>query len=181
VVTNARFMRPGLRTAAVLLASASFGLASLASAQSPASPESGTMAVSAAVTANCHLTTVAIDFGSIDVTLGGVTDQPGSFSLQCTNGTDYTVTADKGQGGAAATISARQLTGSNDSTNKLSYSLFKDTTHATVWGDGTDGVAFTGTGDGTPHSTDFYGRVFGSQQNAKTDSYADTIAVTVTY
>ena len=177
MVTNACTIRPGIRTAAVLLASASFGLASMASAQKT---DDDTLVVSAAVTSNCHLTGGTIPFGDIDVTLGREVDHDGSLIVRCTNGTDYSVTADKGLGDAA-TVTDRKLTGTTDTNNVLKYALYKDGGHSQNWGEtaGSDDIVGQGTGIDQPYT--IYGRVLANQPTVKKDTYGDTVTVTVTY
>jgi spore coat protein U-like protein len=61
----------------------------------------------------------------------------------------------------------------------LSYSLFQDSTRATVWGnDAATGVGHTGTGASSALTV--YGSV-GSGQNVPAGTYADTVVATVTF
>lgn len=93
---------------------------------------------------------------------------------------NYTITLSAGSSG---TYAARTMASGG---NHLTYNLFTDTAHTTIWGDGSGG---TGTvTDGYllqvlfPVSRNYsvYGRL-SALQNVAPGTYADTIFVTVTY
>jgi spore coat protein U-like protein len=66
--------------------------------------------------------------------------------------------------------------------NLLSYNIYTSAARTTVWGDGTGSSAtIGGTGTGSAQSVTVYGRVSGGQTTVPVGSYADTVAVTVTY
>ncbi len=66
--------------------------------------------------------------------------------------------------------------------NLLNYALYTNSGRTTLWGDGAaDGAAFSGTGDGTAQASTIYGRVPSGQTSVPIGSYADTVAVTLTY
>jgi spore coat protein U-like protein len=66
-------------------------------------------------------------------------------------------------------------------THVLTYNLYLDPTHLTIWGDGSSGTGtVSGTGTGANVGTPVYGRI-PPGQNASVGSYSDVITVTVTY
>jgi spore coat protein U-like protein len=66
--------------------------------------------------------------------------------------------------------------------NLLNYNIYTTTGRTTVWGDGTAGTAtLAGTGTGAAQAVTVYGRVNSGQTSVPAGSYADTVAVTVTY
>jgi spore coat protein U-like protein len=100
----------------------------------------------------------------------------------CSSGTGYNIGLDAGTG-SGATLAARKMT---NSSNTVTYSLYRDAGHAQVWGTtvGTDTVA--GTGDGLAAGQNY--TVFGlvpaqttPPASAGGTTYSDTITVTVTY
>lgn len=137
------------------------------------------LAVSATVTSNCTLSTTAVAFGSVDVTSGADTDNTGGITVTCTAGTDWSASADAGAG-TGATLASRKMA---NGTDLLSYVLYTDTGRTSIWGDGVGGTTalISDTGSGTAQSKTIYGRVPSGQTGAPAGSYADTVAVTVTY
>jgi len=64
--------------------------------------------------------------------------------------------------------------------NLLSYSLYEDSGHTTVWGQTIGTNTVTGTGTGLPVTQTVYGQI-PAQQAMPVGAYTDTITVTVTY
>lgn len=155
------------------------GAAVLAVAAQPAlaTDTTGSLSVTATVTSNCSVSTTAVGFGNVDVTLNTDVDATGGISVTCTNGTAWTAKANAG-GGSGATITDRKMT---SGANLLNYALYTDSARTTVWGDGTTGSAITGTGTGSAQANTIYGRVPSGQTTKPAGSYADTVTVTVTY
>ncbi|UZK69056.1 spore coat U domain-containing protein [Sphingomonas sp. S1-29] len=136
------------------------------------------LGASAEVTANCAVTSTAIDFGNVDVTTGAAVLGTGGISVVCTNGTAWAASADVGTG-AAATLAVRQL---SDGANTLNYALFTEATRTTIWGDGTTTTStIDDIGTGVAQDKIIYGSIAAAQTGAVAGSYADTVAVTVTY
>ena len=117
----------------------------------------------------------ALNFGNQGILAGNV-DQTSTMQVTCTNTTPYNIGLDAGTG-AGATTAARKMTSGGAT---VSYSLYSDSAHSTVWGNtiGTDAVA--GTGNGTGQNYTVYGRV-PPQTTPAPGTYTDTITVTVTY
>ena len=66
--------------------------------------------------------------------------------------------------------------------NLLSYNLYTDSARTSVWGDGTGSTnTIGGTGTGGSQAVTVYGRVSLGQTGVPAGSYADTVAVTITY
>ena len=166
--------RFAVRTAALCLVTG----AALASTAASAGTATSNLAVTATVVANCTMSTTALGFGNVDTLSGSNVDGAGSLSVTCTNGTTWTAAAGVGAGTGATFISRRLTSGAN----LLNYNLYTTAGRTIVWGDGTGATAtLAGTGTGTVQSISVYGRVGSGQTTVPAGSYADTIAVTVTY
>jgi spore coat protein U-like protein len=167
------------------LASALLVAGSIVASVAPAMAGTATanLSASASVTANCTISTSALSFGAYDPVSGQASsplDGTGSVTTTCTTGSSPVITL--GQGGNADTGStdAAPLRRLKDAgTNYLSYSLYQDAGHATVWGN-TAGTGVSPTADGTAQATTIYGRVVGGQ-NVPAGSYSDTVVATVTF
>lgn len=139
---------------------------------------SSNLSVNATVTANCTVSTSALNFGSVDTLSASAVDGSGGISVTCTSGTGWTAAADVG-GGSGATFATRRM---SQGANLLSYSLYTNAARTNVWGDGTGSTVTIGnTGTGAVQNVTVYGRIPGSQSSAPPGSYADTVSVTVTY
>jgi len=136
------------------------------------------LTVEATVTANCTVSTSALDFGDIDSMSATAVTGTGGVSVTCTNGTTWTAAADAGDG-ASATFATRKMT---SGANTLNYSLYTTNSYGTVWGDGTSGSATIGnTGSGSAQAVTVYGRIPGGQSGVPAGSYSDLVSVTITY
>ncbi|ABS17460.1 Csu type fimbrial protein [Brucella anthropi] len=142
-----------------------------------AATATGNMNVRITIQAECKIVTATdLDFGTkgvIDVNV----DQTSTISVQCTNGTPYTVGLSAG-GGAGATVAMRKMTGAASAT--INYTIYRDAARTQVWGvtAGTDVVS--GTGNGNAQSITAYGRV-PAQTTPAPGVYSDVVSVTVTY
>jgi spore coat protein U-like protein len=138
--------------------------------------------VSATVAASCTIdATGGLAFGAYDpvVTNKAVAlDGQGTINTVCTNGATAVVTLDEGShaddGSTPAAPVRRMIAGTDQF---LSYNLYTDNTHGTVW-NGTTGQDVTGSGDIV--GTIVYGSV-PAGQNVKADTYNDTVKATVTF
>lgn len=143
-----------------------------------ASTTTGSFQVTASVVSSATVTATPIAFGNYSGNSAVSAD--GTVTVSATSGTPYTIGLTSGSG-SGATLSARILTGTTSSANKLSYNIFTDSGHTTIWGDGTGGSATaSGTGTGTPQVYTMYGQI-PAGQSAAPDSYTDTVTVNVTY
>jgi spore coat protein U-like protein len=168
----------GIRRTPMALAAGLLFSVALAQPASAAETTS-TLDVGATVTANCVVSTTALAFGSVDVTSGQNIDGTGGISVTCTTGTGWTAAADAGEGTGASLGSRKMANGAN----LLNYALYTDGARTSVWGDGVGGTSATisGTGSGSAQASTIYGRVASGQTSLPAGSYADTVAVTVTY
>jgi spore coat protein U-like protein len=162
------------RGAAVAAAIAAFAAAPAFAAQATSSLD-----VEATVTANCTVSTAAVEFGNVDVTSGQAAQGTGSVIVTCTNGTAWSAAADAGAG-TGADLTVRKLA---NGANLLNYALFIDPARTQVWGDGAEGATslFSGTGTGSAQAKTVYGLIAAGQTDAPAGSYADTVQVTVSY
>lgn len=152
-----------------------FGVAAPAQAQSS---ESADLSVSATVTANCSISTSAVAFGNVNTLSGGNVDATGGITVTCTSGTPWTASADAGDGSSATLLVRRMTSGAN----ALNYTLYTNSGHTIVWGDGTGTTGtISNTGTGSAQAMTIYGRVPSGQGTVPAGSYSDTVSVTVSY
>lgn len=122
--------------------------------------------------ASCTARAVNVAFGDYDVFTTTGTSSTGSVTVSCQGNASYTITLSAGSGTFASRVMA-------SGSHKLDYNLFTDTTHLTIWGDGTSGTRIvSGNGKGATYTV--YGLI-PALQNVPAGSYSDTITVTVTY
>jgi spore coat protein U-like protein len=124
------------------------------------------LAVTSTAAAQSCSATVAVDFGTIDLTLGGPVAISGTVDVNCTGTANQTVRACPGIG------SPRQMTRTGG--GLITYDLYTDAGHATVWGSTAGSpsppplnVALNGAGSGTV-STTIYGLITAGQSGAAT-------------
>lgn len=122
--------------------------------------------------ASCRVTVVNVAFGSYDVFTTTGTSTTGSVTVSCQGNASYAISLSAGSG----TFAARVMTSSS---HRLDYNLFTDSTHLTIWGDGTSGTS-TVSANGKGATYTVYGLI-PALQNVPVGSYSDTITVTVTY
>ena len=135
-----------------------------------------TMTVQMTITATCLVNSAsALNFGTQGVLATNV-DQTSTVQVTCTNTTPYNIGLNAGTG-AGATVATRKMT---SGANTVNYTLYRNSTRTTLWGNtvGTDTVAATG--NGAAQSYTVYGRV-PPQAAPAPGTYTDTITVTVTY
>ena len=128
------------------------------------------------VAAACTINSApALSFANQGILAANV-DQSSTIQVTCTSTTPYNIGLDAGTG-SDATVATRKMTSGGAS---VSYSLYRDSAHTTVWGTtvGTDAVADIGNGSGQRYTV--YGRV-PSQTTPAPGTYTDTVTVTVTY
>ncbi len=139
-----------------------------------AATATGSIAVSATVLSFCTVSAASLPFGNYSSVVVNLTT---TVTATCTTGTAYNVGLDAGQG-TGATVAARKMTLSAG--NTLTYGLYSDTGHSTVWGNTIMTNTVTGTGTGIAQPLTVYGQI-PAGQFAAPGSYTDTVAVTLTY
>lgn len=165
-----------------LIAACAAGAALALTSPAMASPETGTVAVSATLTAACSIGDGTLAFGSFnsitanaDGTLSDAADKDndtGAISYVCSNGATATL------GIAGAHDDAGQLNMS-DGTHSLPYNIYTDSGRTAQVTPGVTNVALTE--DGTERTIVLYGRVPGATANKPIGAYTDTLTLTVTY
>ena len=127
---------------------------------------------------SCKIATTSVNFGNYDVFSSFVLDSTGTISVDCNNLENkpmtikITLTA-----GNSGKFIPRQMSSSND---RLSYNLYTDPSHVTIWGDGTGGSSVvTSVVDRTSTINALvYGRIFPGQ-NVGVGIYNDQLTATV--
>jgi spore coat protein U-like protein len=167
----------------ILAAPLSAAILAAAGGSAQASTATTTFQVTAAVLATCSVAAPTLAFGNYTPGAGAISGTT-TVAVKCTNGSTYTV-ALNGGGTNGGTIGQRLMA---SGTNTLQYNLYTNSTHTTLWGDGTTSGSVTqpGTGAGLATATSFtvYGLLPDSAANqaaVPSATYADTITVTVTY
>lgn len=165
-----------LKTALLAAAVVAAGLAVQPFDVARAGTSTANMNVKITIQNACDVSTVApttLDFGTQGPLTAAVYNTS-TITVTCTNGASYNVGLD---GGGAANVNGRVM---KNGTNTVSYQLYSDSGHNTVWGNtiGTDTVTSTGTG--TQQTFTVYGEV-PAQTTPPAGAYTDTVAVTVTY
>jgi len=155
----------------------------LLSGQANAATATANLSVTATVSATCSISTTALGFGAYDpvgANSASPLDGTGSVIVTCTNGAAAAVTLGQGANAASGSTDAAPVRRMKDAAGAfLSYSLYQDTAHTTIWGN-TAGTSVAQTGTGTASSVTVYGRV-PAGQNVASGSYADTVVATVTF
>lgn len=171
-------MMKTITSGALATGTAVFAAAICLPAPALAATVGGTLNTSATVTANCTVSTSALAFGNVDSTSASDVDAAGGLSITCTNGSAWTASAGVGSGSGASYADRRMTSGAN----LLNYNIYTSAARTVVWGDGTGSTAtIGGTGSGSAQAVTVYGRVAGGQNTVPIGSYADTVAVTITY
>ena len=137
------------------------------------------LGVSATVTNNCTISTSALAFGSYDPVVANAAtnlDGTGTVSVACTKGTTATV----GLGlGSNASGSTRRM--SDGGGNFLTYELYQDVSHSTVWGNAGAGLLSPAAAPSkAARNFTVYGQV-ASNQDVAAGSYSDTVVATVNF
>jgi spore coat protein U-like protein len=151
-----------------------------AAAQS--SPQTANLTVTAAVAANCSVSTTALDFGSYNPLSATTMTGAGQILLRCTRGTVPTVALDNG---ANASGTVRRM---RNGTDFLSYALMQPTSNAagagcpaagagTAW---TTGFALTAAPSSAQRTYNVCGQLAGAQ-DVPAGTYTDTVVATVTF
>lgn len=142
-----------------------------------AASTTGNMNVSASLVGTCALSTQNVAFGVVTPAATGKATAMGILWIQCSNGTNATITLDKGTG---TSILARSMGGTGSNTDRLNYNLYADSGYHSVWGNTTTGSYSIAIGDSTNEFYNVYGAI-PLNQYVKSDTYSDSVTVTLTY
>ena len=140
---------------------------------------SASLTVSASVTKNCTITTAPVAFGNYDSVTANATaplDGVGTVTVKCTKGAAAKVGLNTGSNEQGTT---RRMAGAT--AEYLSYELYKDSAHATIWGNAADtALDIPAAPNQTPRNFTVYGRVAQAQE-AAVGTYTDTVVATVNF
>ena len=140
---------------------------------------SAQLTVSATVTTNCTITTAPVAFGNYDSVAANATaplDGLGTVTVACTKGAVAKVGL--GAGSNAQGTTRRMGQGAAE---YLLYELYKDTGHATIWGNtASTGLDIPAAPNRNPRNFSVYGRV-AQAQDATVGTYTDTVVATVNF
>ncbi len=144
---------------------------------------STSMTVTASVVAKCTVSAPTLAFGNWDFVTNGAADLDGTSTLSftCTKGSSAVyVTADVGANTASATGTTRAMT--DGSSHYLSYELYTDSGHTTVWNTTNSGGHTFAPTFAASHSatTTVYGRI-PTGQDATVGSYTDSVSVVINF
>jgi spore coat protein U-like protein len=150
----------------------------LAADDAAAQTATANLAVSATVTNNCTISTAPLNFGSYDpVVTHAATplDGTGTVTIACTRGAAATI----GLGlGLNASGSTRRM---SNGTEFLAYELYKENTHADVWGNAGAQLLSAGAAPSrAPRNFTVYGQV-PANQDVISGNYSDTVVATVNF
>jgi spore coat protein U-like protein len=165
------------RILSALAALAAFGIV----LQHPLSAQTATasLTVTANVSKNCTISTAPVNFGSYDPVAANATaplDGIGTLTVACTKGAVAKVGLNEGANAQGAT--RRMGLGT---TEYLTYEIYKDTAHATVWGNTADtALDIPAAPNRNPRTYTAYGRVVAAQ-DAAVGNYTDTVVATVNF
>ena len=131
------------------------------------------MTVTATVLPNCLLSASNLAFGNY---AGALINSTSTISVTCTNTTPYNVGLNPGLA-TGATVTTRKM---QNGANRLSYSLYQNSTHTTNWGNTVNTDTEPGIGSGAVQSLTVYGQLPAGQY-VTPGNYSDTITATITY
>lgn len=169
-------IRGGVRCRLSLPQAIVLGIVTVAGKGASAATATANLGVSITIDATCAISSVSdVAFGSVGL-LNADIPSTGSFDVECTSGTTYSISLGVGNG-TGATVAQRYM---SFGAHTVEYSLYIDAGHTQLWGVtiGSDTVA--GTGDGTPQTYTVYGLV-PSQSTPPAGTYNDTVVISVDY
>jgi spore coat protein U-like protein len=152
-------------------------VAALASSANAATATAN-LTVSATVTKNCTVSTTALAFGSYDPIVANASadlDGTGGVAVACTRGATASIALGAGSNASGST---RRL--GDGGGNFLSYELYSDSGHSTVWNTGAGTLSLTAAPSRAPRDFTVYGRIAGNQ-DVPAGSYGDTVVATVNF
>jgi spore coat protein U-like protein len=126
----------------------------------------------------CTITASAINFGTVANLTAGLSAS-GGLTITCSNTMPYSIALNAGTT-TGNTIAARKMSLSGAGPGVVSYQLYQDASGSVLWGDGTTGAAYPGTGSGTAQSVPVHAKV-PSQSTPSSGTYKDTVTATITY
>lgn len=147
-----------------------------------AATATNTLSVTASVDASCSVGGAILAFGSYAPIANTALTGTASIPVTCTEGTAFQLGLDTGLNTADATSGTTRAMKGSGGEYYLSYELYQNTSHTTVWGDTptTEPASLNGTGSAVDLTV--YGQIPAGQTAALPDSlYSDIVTATVTY
>lgn len=138
----------------------------------------GTLTVEAGVGTSCTVGNTTLNFGgALVANPASNIDVVSAVLVNCTNLAPYIVDL---SGGASQSGNFRRMA---FSTNLVTYQLYFDSGHTTVWGGACcGGISVNLTGTGALQSTNVFGRIAtGAITTQPAGEYVDSVTVTVTF
>ncbi len=136
--------------------------------------------VSANIANNCtvgNVSAIAFTYDPIVANHSSPAVATGTIDVTCTSGAPWTLDLDNGLNNGHVTLSQNRAM--NSGSNYLSYDIYSDSGHSTVWLSGS-GKDVTGTGSGAAQTQTMYGQV-PAAQNVPAGTYNDTVVATVNF
>ncbi|WP_392506485.1 Csu type fimbrial protein [Rickettsia sp. 2024-CO-Wats] len=148
-----------------------FIILTISTGNSFASSTNAFFLVSATILPSCIVTATPLAFGTYVPTVDAL--QTNTIIIKCTLGTNYTVSLNAGTA-PAATTSIRKMTGLVNTTSYLPYNLYSNAGRMQNWGNQSSDWVM---GTGLDQTLTIYGKI----PQGASDTYNDTITVTVAY
>ena len=155
-------------------------IAALAVGNADAGTSPITFTVQVTVANSCTIAVSTLDFGTQTSLAAAV---PGSTtgSPTCTGNSPVAVSMNTGLNGTVQGAVLKMKNGANT----ISYNLYTDSGHTSIWGDGTNStstVSVTPTGGSVAGpSFTVYGQIAAAQNPKPNGTYTDTVTATVTF
>jgi spore coat protein U-like protein len=161
-----------------IMAAAGIAFAGYGATRAKAATATANLGVTATVTNNCTISTVALAFGSYDPVVANASanlDGSGTVVVACTKGATATI----GLGNGGNYSGGRRM--GDGSSNFLTYELYHEAARTTVWTNAGGGLLSTGAAPSkTARNFTVYGRVV-SNQDVPAGNYSDTVVATVNF
>ncbi len=138
----------------------------------------GTLYASDAHAQACTISATSVNFGTYNVFAGSDVASTGTVTYRC-NGSAHNITVALTQG-ASATFNPRQM---QKGAEALTYNLFRDASHSTIWGDGTSGTSVYQIAN-PPNNTNVNLTVYGSVsagQDVSAGTFSDTVTAVINF
>ncbi len=127
--------------------------------------------VSVQVMSTCAISASNMTFSSITTGTSSNTDATSSLTVNCSQGTPYTISL--GNGANYSNI-RRMAWGSGH----VEYALYQDSSRSQEW---INQNTKSGTGSGADQTINVFGRISSGQNITNTGSYGDTVIATISY
>ncbi|MDV9041609.1 spore coat U domain-containing protein [Stenotrophomonas sp. RAC2] len=123
-----------------------------------------------------------MDFGTVTGNIGSNIDQTATLTLNCLKRTAYQIGLNNGTNAPAEGTARRmRTTAVNNSSQYLTYELYRDPARTQRWGSTLAVDTVSGTGTGSAQQLTIYGRVPAVTGQPAAGTYNDLVTVTITY